>query len=134
MNAQTQKTELEQVLEAMEKIINEVEQQEIKKRHNRARIIRALMRPVLHIIAKALSFGVTVLYMLVSSIALILLTMFVVTTIQSVVGLQHDSVESVLLCVVAGGIAVYVFIAETMKNTRKFDAYAEKMHSYIREV
>ena len=136
MNAKTQntQTELEQVLQAMEKIIDDFEQQEIKKQQSKARIIRACMRPVLHMLAKVLGFGVTVLYMIVSSLALILLTMWVVTTIQSVAGMHHDSIESILLCVMAGGVAVYVFITETKKNTSKFNGYAEKMHSYIREV
>ena len=131
---QTQKTELEQVLEAMDKIIEDFEQQEIKKQRRRARIIRACMRPVLHVLAKALSFGVTVLYMLFSSIVLILLTMWVVTTIQSVAGMQQESIESILLCVTAGGIAVYAFIVETQRNTKKFAGYAERMHRHIQEV
>ncbi|WP_027186802.1 hypothetical protein [Desulfovibrio cuneatus] len=92
------------------------------------------MRPVLHVIAKALSLGVTFIYIADSSITLILLTMYVVTTIQNVAGMQQDSLERVLLCVTAGGIAIYAFVTEAMKNTRKFDAYTEKMHRHIAEV
>ena len=96
-----------------------------------ARVLRAVARPFLHIFAELLGAGVLGVCMMVAVAAVLLGAMFLTMWAAQVAGIPADSPQNTVLAIAAGVGALYVFVTETRRLSRKLREWTDTIHRQI---
>lgn len=98
------------------------------------RILRAVMRPFLHVGAELFGTGALAFSMMLGLGVGVCLAILAIGWVREVVGIQPDSVQDVILTITACGGAIWVLVKEMNRFSGQIREWTDKIHAWIAEV
>ena len=113
---------------------NEVRTQEAPKINWKEKVLRATMRPLLHVLIEFMGMSVLAAGMMFSIIAVLLIAMYAVVWAAEMAGIEPNSVQSGILAVAACSTAIYTFYIESKRALKTLRNWTDAMHRQIERI